>query len=87
MSSCLMQAKGQVHYRCSPEYLAKIFAPYLPVAEQEFIEHLAIQNQYPAVIGGQVKIDAKEIADRALYWESYLQQYPKVATTKMHVIY
>ena len=69
--------EGQVHYRRSPEYLAKIFAPYLPVAEQAFIEHLATQNQYPAVIGSQVKIDAKEIADRALYWESYLQQYPK----------
>ncbi len=29
------------------------------------------------MIGSQVKIDAKEIADRALYWENYLQQYPK----------
>lgn len=69
--------EGEVHYRRSPEYLAKIFAPYLPVAEQAFIEHLAAQNQYPAVIDHQVKIDAKEIADRALYWESYLRQYPQ----------
>lgn len=69
--------EGQVHYRRNPEYLAKIFAPYLPVAKQVFIEHLAAQNQYPAVLGHQVKIDAKEITDRALYWESYLQQYPK----------
>ena len=69
--------EGQVHYRRTPEYLAKIFAPYLPAAEREFIEHLASQNQYPAVVGKQVKIDAKDIVDRALYWENYLQQYPQ----------
>lgn len=69
--------EGQLRYRRSPEYLAKIFAPYLPAAEREFIERLAEQNQYPAVVDHQIKVDAKQIADRALYWEDYLKQYPQ----------
>ena len=36
---------GNLQYRRSPEYLARIFAPYPPAAEKAFIENLAEQNK------------------------------------------
>jgi hypothetical protein len=69
--------KGLVNYRRSPEYLAKIFAPYMPRAEQVFIENLANQNMMPVFVENTLMIEPHEIATRALFWEEYLHQYPK----------
>jgi hypothetical protein len=66
-----------LHYRRSPEYLAKIFAPYMPEAERIFIENLAQQNLQPAFRDQSLLIDAPETARRALFWEDYIQKYPK----------
>ncbi|MGA8884398.1 MAG: hypothetical protein WB445_12475 [Acinetobacter sp.] len=66
-----------LHYRRSPEYLAKVFAPYMPEAERVFIENLAQQNLQPAFRDQSLLIDAPEIARRALFWEDYIQKYPK----------
>lgn len=66
-----------LHYRRSPEYLAKIFAPYMPEAERIFIENLAQQNLQPAFRDQSLLIDAPETARRALVWEDYIQKYPK----------
>ncbi|MCG4650865.1 hypothetical protein L0P02_12915, partial [Bifidobacterium longum] len=48
---------GQLKYRRSPEYLAKIFAPYMPEAEQVFIENLAAQNIQPVFTKNHLMIE------------------------------
>ena len=68
---------GQLRYRRSPEYLAKIFAPYMDDAERIFIENLAAQNEQPVVLQNTLTLDPQNIATRALFWEDYLQQYPE----------
>lgn len=70
-------SNGQIHYRRSPEYLAKIFAPYMPEAEQVFIENLAAQNTQPVFAENHLIIEPHDIATRALFWETYLIQYPQ----------
>lgn len=73
---------GQLQYRRSPEYLAKIFAPYMPPAEQIFIENLAAQNMQPAFTESRLSIEPHEIVNRALFWEEYLKQYPNSSYRK-----
>lgn len=68
--------EGQLRYRRSPEYLAKIFAPYMEESEQVFIEKLAEQNAQPALLQQSLAIEPQEIATRAIFWEDYLKQYP-----------
>lgn len=67
----------QLSYRRSPEYLARIFAPYMPEAEKVFIENLAHQNIETAIQDKSLLIEPFEVARRALYWEDYIQQYPQ----------
>ncbi len=71
------QGEKQLHYRRSPEYLARIFAPYLPEAEKVFIETLAQQNQEPVFNQQRLLIEPSEIAARVMAWEDYVQRYPK----------
>ncbi len=73
----LAGAATEPHYRRNPEYLAKIFAPYMPEAERVFIENLALQNIEPAFSDQALLIEPFEIARRALFWEDYVRQYPK----------
>ena len=67
----------QLNYRRSPEYLARIFAPYMPEAEKVFIENLSHQNIETAVQNQSLQIEPFEVARRALFWEDYIQQYPQ----------
>jgi hypothetical protein len=67
---------SHLDYHRSPEYLIRIFAPYLPTAEKVFIEQLGQQNMQPVLSENELQIDASEIAARALFWENYLQSYP-----------
>lgn len=64
-------------YRRSPQYLAIIFAPYMPEAEKVFIEHLAQQNMQQTLRDGALIISAQEVTERALFWEGYVRDYPK----------
>ena len=68
--------EGMLNYRRQPRYLVELFAPYLPVAERTFIEHLAEQNQQSPLRDGALNISWDEIAQRAQFWEDYIQQYP-----------
>jgi hypothetical protein len=68
---------GHVGYRRSPQYLARIFAPYLPEAEQSFINALANQNTQPLFNDQSLKVEPLVVAERALFWENYLNQYPQ----------
>lgn len=67
---------GYVGYRRSPQYLARIFAPYLPEAEQSFIQALANQNSQPLFNQHSLEVEPLVVAERALFWESYLASYP-----------
>jgi hypothetical protein len=64
-------------YRRHPQYLARIFAPYLPEAEQSFIVALANQNTSPLLRDGRLQVEPMVLADRALFWEKYLAKYPQ----------
>lgn len=70
--------EGPVHifYRRHPQYLAKVFAPYLPEAERVFIEELAQQNSQPLLQNQKLNINPNEIVERAIFWESYIKNYP-----------
>ncbi|MEJ5138835.1 MULTISPECIES: hypothetical protein [Acinetobacter] len=70
------QTDDKIVYRRSPQYLAKVFAPYLTAPEQVFIENLADQNTKPLFKNHKPDIDAEEIAKRAKFWQEYLQTYP-----------
>ncbi len=66
----------QLNYRRSPDYLARIFAPYLPKSERVFIEMLAQQNHEPILQNGRLLISPQEMMTRALFWQEYLHLYP-----------
>lgn len=67
---------GGVGYRRSPQYLARVFAPYLPEAEQAFIQALADQNTQPIFDHHTIQVEPLVLAERALFWENYLKHYP-----------
>ena len=70
------QGPGNIFYRRGPQYLAKVFAPYLPNADKVFIEQLAAQNSQPLIQNKKLNINPNELVQRAMFWESYLQDYP-----------
>lgn len=67
---------GTIMYRRQPNYLLKIFAPYLPEAERVFIENLAQQNQISIISNNNLDISWNEISRRAQFWQDYTQHYP-----------
>jgi len=71
------QPDGQITYRRSPQYLVKVFAPYLPVAEQVFIKNLAEQNTQSLFKNNKLNIGPDEVAKRAQFWQKYILDYPK----------
>lgn len=85
----LLRHKGQAYielverpnhdiiYHRSPQYLAKVFAPYLPESEKVFIENLAEQNSQALFKDDQLMIDAEEIGKRAKFWQDYIQNFPE----------
>lgn len=66
----------KLNYRRSPDYLARIFAPYLPKSERIFIETLAQQNKEPILQDDHLLISADEMMTRALFWQEYQNLYP-----------
>ncbi len=71
------QADHTIVYRRSPQYLAKVFAPYLTVSDKLFIESLAEQNTQPLFKNNKLNISASEIAKRAKFWQDYAQGAPE----------
>lgn len=64
-------------YQRNALYLAKVFAPYFPDSEKEFMQELAAQNQQPAFKKNMVLITPDEVSRRAQFWENYLKKFPK----------
>lgn len=85
----LLRHKGQAYidlvdaddhktsYQRNAQYLAKVFAPYFPDSEKEFMQELAAQNQKPAFKKNTVLITPDEMSRRAQFWENYLKKFPK----------
>ena len=85
----LLRHKGQAYidlvdttdhttsYQRNAQYLAKVFAPYFPDSEKEFMQELAVQNQQPAFKKNMVLITPDEVSRRAQFWENYLKKFPK----------
>lgn len=69
--------RHEVFYRRSPQYLAKVFAPYLPSAESVFILELADQNMQPVFKDQRLKLSPQEIVQRAQFWVDYQKDYPQ----------
>ena len=68
--------EGIYEYRRHPNYLLDLFAPHLQKDQQQFIEKMASDNQDIFMNDSAFSIDWSVIAERALYWEKYIQQYP-----------
>ncbi len=66
-----------ISYKRNSQYLAKVFAPYFPEDEKEFMQNLADQNEVPFFNRNTLLISPEEIAQRALFWERYLKKFPK----------
>lgn len=73
----LVDINHQATYQRNPYYLARVFAPYFPEAEQAFMQELAEQNQQAQFEDPHFHLEAQEISRRAQYWENYLKKYPQ----------
>ncbi|AOA59549.1 hypothetical protein [Acinetobacter larvae] len=71
-----INAKQEVRYRRQPQYLAKLFAIYLPEAEKQFIQQLAQQNERALIKQQSLLLSPQQLAERAQFWQNYLQTYP-----------
>lgn len=69
--------EGIFNYRRQPQYLVDIFAQHLPKDQREFLERMAKDNQEILFSDAAITVSWSELATRALFWEKYLQQYPK----------
>ena len=69
--------RHDIFYRRSPQYLAKVFAPYLPNAESVFILELADQNTQPVFKDQHLKLAPQEIVQRAQFWLKYQKDFPQ----------
>ena len=70
------ETQSESNYRRSPQYLAKVFAPYFPEAEKVFMQELGSENQQPLISNQNITITPDEIVRRALFWENYINKYP-----------
>lgn len=71
------QGSGKTTYTRNSQYLAKVFAPYFPDAEKVFMIELGDQNQSPVLNKKTLLINPHEALKRALFWENYLNKFPK----------
>jgi hypothetical protein len=64
-------------YRRQPNYLVDVFAKALPADQKEFLTRMAKDNQEIFYNDGALAISWKELTERALFWEKFIQKYPK----------
>lgn len=71
------QGEGMFQYRRSPAYIKTIFAEALPEDQRVFVTRMAQDNDALFFNDAAIAISWAEMVDRALFWENYLQKYPK----------
>ena len=73
----LYQGEGMFIYRRQPNYLVDVFSNALPADQKEFLTRMAKDNQNIFYNDGALAISWKELTERALFWEKFIQKYPK----------
>ncbi|WP_213062403.1 hypothetical protein [Acinetobacter pittii] len=73
----LYQGEGMFTYRRQPNYLVDVFSKALPADQKEFLTRMAKDNQDIFYNDGALAISWKELTERALFWEKFIQKYPK----------
>ncbi|MFW1857974.1 hypothetical protein [Acinetobacter defluvii] len=69
--------EGYFELKQNPQYAVDMFVPYLPKAEALFIQRMAKDNSDILYSDAAIAIPWQELVERALFWEKYIQQYPK----------
>lgn len=73
----LYQGEGMFTYRRQPNYLVDVFSKALPIDQKEFLTRMAKDNQDIFYNDGALAVSWKELTERALFWEKFIQKYPK----------
>ncbi|WP_082250186.1 hypothetical protein [Acinetobacter calcoaceticus] len=73
----LYQGEGMFTYRRQPNYLVDVFSKALPFDQKEFLTRMAKDNQNIFYNDGALAVSWKELTERALFWEKFIQKYPK----------
>ncbi|WP_309952399.1 hypothetical protein [Acinetobacter calcoaceticus] len=73
----LYQGEGMFTYRRQPNYLVDVFSKALTADQKEFLTRMAKDNQDIFYNDGALAVSWKELTERALFWEKFIQKYPK----------
>ncbi|MGB9037819.1 MAG: hypothetical protein WCC23_04795 [Acinetobacter calcoaceticus] len=73
----LYQGEGMFTYRRQPSYLVDVFSKALTADQKEFLTRMAKDNQDIFYNDGALAVSWKELTERALFWEKFIQKYPK----------
>lgn len=69
--------EGYFELKQHPQYAVDMFAAYLPKDEAVFIQRMAKDNTDILYSDAAIAISGQVLAERALFWENYIKQYPK----------
>ncbi len=75
--SLLYIGEGIFIFHHNFQQMADLFTPYLPKDQQTFIERMAMDNQDIFWNDAAIAVPFEEVISRAIFWENYIQQYPK----------
>ncbi len=73
----LYQGEGMFTYRRQPNYLVDVFSKALTTDQKEFLTRMTKDNQDIFYNDGALAVSWKELTERALFWEKFIQKYPK----------
>lgn len=74
--SVLYVGEGMFIFHHDLQEMADLFSPYLPTDQQAFIQRMAKDNQNIFWNDAAVAIPFKDVINRAIFWEDYVQRYP-----------
>ena len=69
--------EGYFELKQHPQYAVDMFTAYLPKDEAVFIQRMAKDNANILYSDSAIAISGQALAERALFWENYIKQYPK----------
>lgn len=79
----LYQGEGMFTYRRQPNYLVDVFSKALPADQKEFLSRMAKDNQDIFYNDGALAVSWKELTERALFWEKFIQNIQRVILLMM----
>lgn len=68
--------EGYFELKQHPQYAVDMFTAYLPKDEAVFIQRMAKDNAEILYSDASISIPWRELVERGLFWEKYIQQYP-----------